>query len=254
MSAHLATLVAAALLLAACDLLPSNGPAGELAGEWRLVGGAHHGEPIPIPADAPITMTIDGVEVSGRAACNLYDGDVTLDDERITFSAMSTTEMGCDQPVMDAESAYLAALADVERWARDGERLTLASDAVELAYDHVPPTPNAPLVGTTWRLDGLVDGDAVASTMGNPAMLELRDDGTLTGTTGCRAFDGRYEVDDEAVRVSDLVNDDRACGDLTGQDEHVLAVIGDGFDYAIAGEQLRLTAGRLGLVYLADER
>lgn len=253
MTMRFAAALIAVLALGGCDLLMPPAGEGDLDGEWTLVGGVHGGDPVPIPDAAPITMTVDGSEIGGRAACNIYGGEFTLDGDRLSIGVMSMTEMGCEPAIMEAESAYVTALAGVDRWSRDGETLTLSGQTVELTYDLVPPTQDAALIGTTWRLDSLVDGDAVSSTMGDPATLELRDDGTLSGTTGCRTFDGRYELADSTVRVAELINDDRGCPDLAAQDEHVLAVIGEGFGYAIDGDQLILSDGRLGLVYLADE-
>ena len=253
MTMRIAAALVAVLALAGCDLLVPPAGESELDGEWTLVGGVHGGDPLPLPDDAPITMTVDGSEIGGRAACNTYGGEIALDGDRITIGAMSMTEMGCQPAIMEAEAAYVAALADVERWSRADEALTLSGETVELTYELVPPTPNAALIGTPWRLDGLVDGDAVSSTMGEPARLELRDDGTLSGTTGCRTFDGTYQLEDGAVRVTELINDDRGCPDVASQDEHVLAVITDGFSYAIEGDQLVVSDGRLGLVYFADE-
>lgn len=103
-------------------------------------------------------------------------------------------------------------------------------------------------------LDGLVDGDAVSSTIAGaaPGILELREDGTLTGSTGCRTFDGRYALDGSTLAISDLVTDDRACPDLAAQDEHVLAVLDGEVTVAIDGPQLTLTSGELGLIYRAE--
>lgn len=252
MTMRLVAALTAGLLLAACDLVPPA-DGGDLDGEWTLVDGTHDGEPLPIIDDAPITLTVEGTGVRGRAACNIYSGAATIDADRIGFGSMAVTEMGCDPAITDAEAAYLAALADVEHWSREGEALTLSGAAVELRYELIPPTPDADLVGTTWRLDSLARGDAVSSTMGEPATVEFADDGTMAGTTGCRTFQGRYELDGDAVRVSELINDDRACPGLEEQDEHVLAVLGDGFTYAVSGERLTLSAGQLGLVYVADE-
>jgi len=250
MSLRLAALVAAVLALASCSQPAPGGGASDLDGAWRLAGGTHGGDPIPMVDAAPITMTIDGTEVGGRAACNIYGGEISIDGQLVSIGAMSMTEMGCDGPVMESEAAYIAALGDVERFERAADVLTLSGELVELTYELVPPMPDADLAGTAWRLDALVEGDAVSSTMGEPAGLELRDDGTLSGHTGCRTFDGRYELTDGEVRVTDLVNDDRACADLARQDEHVLSVIGDGFSYAIDGHRLTLSDGDLGLVYL----
>lgn len=252
MSRRFAALVAAVLVLAACDLM-SSVTESDLDGSWRLTGGVHGGDPIPLIDDAPITMTVDGSEIGGRSACNHYGGQLAVDGRSISLGAMTMTEMGCDGPIMESEAAYIAALADVERFDRSGEALTFTGEGVELTYDLVPPTPDAALVGTTWTLDSLVQGDAVSSTMGEPAILELREDGTLSGTTGCRTFQGRYERSDDAVSVTELINDDRACPDLVRQDEHVLAVIDDGFSLAIDGNRLTLTDGEIGLVYFADE-
>lgn len=252
MTMRIAALVAAALVLAACGALAPGGRS-DLDGDWQLTGGVHGGDPIPLVDAAPITMSVDGTEVGGRSACNHYGGEIAIDGRSISIGAMTMTEMGCDAPVMASEAAYIAALADVERFGRAGETLTLTGAGVELTFELVPPTPDASLVGTAWVLDALVEGDAVSSTMGDPATLELREDGTLSGTTGCRTFDGRFELADDAVRVTDLVNDDRACPDLVRQDEHVLAVIGDGFRYTIDGNRLTLTDGGIGLGYLAAD-
>jgi heat shock protein HslJ len=254
MKLQLAAGMAGLVVLAGCAAIA---PAVEnrLDGEWRLTGGVHDGDPLPLPADAPITLVVADGEAGGRAACNSYAGTLSVDGDRLSIGATSLTEMGCDPAVMEAEGRYIAALSEAAGWERTGDVLTLSGETVELTYALVPPVADAALVDTLWTLDGLVDGDAVSSTVAGaePATLELRDDGTLSGTTGCRTFDGRYQAEGATVSVSGLVNDDRACPDVADQDEHVLAVIGDRWGYAIEGNRLTLSAGDLGLVYIADE-
>lgn len=139
------TLLAVLVLLAGCI---GTDPGGGLDGEWRLTSGTHDGADLPMPPHAPITMSVADGEISGRAACNLYSGTVELDGERILIGAMSVTEMGCDPPVMEAETAYLAALAEVTTWERAADRATLRGDGVELVFALVPPPKDAALVGT----------------------------------------------------------------------------------------------------------
>ncbi|HVM25283.1 MAG TPA: META domain-containing protein [Candidatus Limnocylindrales bacterium] len=249
MTTRIAAALTAAFFLAACGLVNGSGSDAGIDGEWRLSGGSHAGAPLPLVPAAPITMRLDGDEIGGTAACNHYGGNVDIGDGRIGIGSLAVTEMGCDGPVMESEAAYLAALAAVDRFERRGNSLTLSGEGVELTYAFVPPTPDAALIGPTWLLDGIIEGDAVSSTMGDPATLELHEDGTLSGTTGCRTFDGRYTVSDDGISVSQLANDDRACPGLEVQDEHVLDVIADGFAYEIAGDRLTLTAGDIGLVY-----
>ena len=116
-----------------------------------------------------------------------------------------------------------------------------------------PPIADAPLAGTLWRLDSLVIGDAVSSTMGEVATLELAEGGTISGFTGCRSFSGRYEIaGGSAIEIRSLVNDDRPCADaLQAQDDHVLGVLRQPLTVAIDGNRLTLTSrdGDLGLGY-----
>ncbi len=252
----------ALVLLVACRALPGTGgpvpgstvPSDfDLNGTWQLQTGTHDGATLPIIAGSPITMTIDAAQVGGRAACNTYGGTIDLDGASVTISALSMTEMGCDQPVMAAEAAYIAALADVTDAERSDAELRLHGDGVELTYSLVPQVADAELTGTTWILDSLMSGNAVSTVGGDPATLEFTDDGTFTGGTGCRGFGASYAAAGAQVTVSDFVNDDRGCAEgLTPQDEHVLEVLVNGFSVAIDGNRLTLMNGALGLGYTAQ--
>lgn len=251
--------VVALVLLVGCRALPGTGgptpgstaPSDfDLNGTWQLQTGTHDGATLPIIADSPITMTIDGAQVGGRAACNTYGGTIDIDGASVTIGAMSMTEMGCDQPVMAAEAAYVAALADVTDAERSDAELRLHGDGVELNYSLIPPVADAELIGTTWILDSLISGNAVATVGGDPATLEFTDDGTFTGGTGCRRFGASYATAGAQVTVTELLNDDRGCAEgLTPQDEHVLEVLVNGFSVAIDGNRLALMSGALGLGY-----
>lgn len=106
---------------------------------------------------------------------------------------------------------------------------------------------------TTWTLETLVDGDVAMAPMGEPATLELRADGTFSGSTGCRPFDGQWVERGEQLLATTFAMGDVACpAELSDQDGHVVTVIGDGFVPTIDGDRLTLTdAGGLGLVYRA---
>lgn len=236
----------AAAVLSACVVV------SEADGSWQLVEGTHDGEPVPLVEGAPITMTVGGTGVSGFAACNHYGGEMIFQGRRVLLDGITLTEMACDEPAMESETAYVAALSGVDQFERLGQSLVLRGDAVELTYELVPTGPAAELVGTTWVLDATVEDETTASVLGVIATLELLDDGTLRGSTGCRSFEGRYEVEGDAVRVSDLTNDQGECADLAGQNEHVLSVIADGFEWVVDANRLTLTDGAIGLIYFAQ--
>jgi heat shock protein HslJ len=133
--------------------------------------------------------------------------------------------------------------------------MTLAGEGVELVFERLAPPPTAAIVGTAWVLDSLISGDAVSSVAGEPATLRLDADGTFVGSTGCRGFGGRWIEANGEILFADFTMDLRGCPpELTGQDDHVVSVLGDGFRAAVDGQRLTLTStGAEGLGYLAAQ-
>jgi heat shock protein HslJ len=125
---------------AGCALVP-DGTAHQ-DGPWQLTNGVHRGERVPVVQPGSITMTIDAGEIGGRAACNIYGGTIESNRGRITISALSMTEMACEEDLMASEAAYMAALADVATAQRSDGELVLAGPDVELRFTLVPPTPD----------------------------------------------------------------------------------------------------------------
>ena len=247
-------IAALALLIAGCSLFPGLANAA-LDGEWQLQAGTNQGAAIPIPAGSRITLTINGGDVGGISACNHYGGTLEINGTTIKISALSMTEMACQDEIMAAEAAYLAALPRVTTAARQGDSLVLSGPQVELRFVRIQPVENAALVGTNWTLESLISGEVVSSVAGEPATLQLSADGTLAASTGCREVTGRYTISGAQVNVTLDPYDLFACAEPLGaQDTQVLAVIGaaDGFAVAIQGDSMTLAAGNQGLGYRVD--
>ncbi len=238
------------LLLSGCSLL-HGGTSASVDGQWKLQSGTNQGQPVPIVAGSQITLNVDGTQVAGSAACNAYGGGVKVAGSSVAFSALSMTEMACQEDLMASEAAYLAALPRVTTAVRNGDSLVLTGPQVELRYARVAPVPNADFVGTTWVLESLISGETASSTVAG-ATLQLRGDGTLSATTGCREVTGRYTLSEGQVQVTldpyDLIGCAAPLGD---QDAHILGVLSKGFAASIDGDRLTLTAGNGGLSYRA---
>lgn len=233
---------------------PSTSAAADPQGSWVLVSGTTPAGEIPIVDDHPITLTIEGSSIGGTAACNGYGGRLAATGAGVEIRDLAWTAMACmPDEVMAAEAAYTQALPAVRVMRRDGDQLVLEGVDLELRFDALPPPPTADLVDTTWTLETLVDGDVAMAPMGEPATLELRADGTFSGSTGCRPFDGQWVERGEQLLATTFAMGDVACpAELSDQDGHVVTVIGDGFVPTIDGDRLTLTdAGGLGLVYRA---
>lgn len=228
----------------------------EIDGGWRLVDGRGPDGPIPKGDDIDITLVIDGTSVSGRSACNQYFAEVRRGNGSFEVEGVGGTEMACATRVMEAEQRYLDAFQRVDSQRMEGEVLVLSGPQVELLYREIPPVPTAELVGTKWRLNGLVYGRGADGTVSSaePATLTLMDDGRLIGTTGCRKLEGRWEDRSGVIAVPELSASGRCPADLEEQDDHVVQVIGDEFTVEIEGGSLtvwdRLSPN--GLMYVAD--
>jgi len=234
---------------------PAGSEPADVEGPWALVAGTVDGNAIPLVDGHPITIRFDGTEVGGTAACNSYGGRVTSVDARLTITDLGMTDMACEAAVMAAESAYIGALVKVTRIAAVDDELILDGDDVAMRFERLPLPPTADLVDTVWRLDSVFVGDVASSPLGEPATLELRSDGSLHGSTGCRTFDGTWIEAGEQIDAPTLRMNEAECpAELAAQDSHVTSVIGDGFVPTIADGLLTLVdPGGVGLVYRAGE-
>jgi heat shock protein HslJ len=236
-----------ALLASACGL----GPVADLDGEWILQRGTVGGNPLQLVAGSQVSLRIDGSEVGGTAACNSYGGEMERDGDRVTIGTLSMTEMACDEPTMALEAAYLDGLSRADTARRDADQLRLTGPATELDFTLLQPTPDADPVGTQWRLESLITGDAVSSVFGE-ASLELAQDGTVSGSTGCRSFGGSYTLEGDELAISDLVVDLRACDEASaGQDGQVLGLLEGPLRVTVSGDRMTLMGGANGLDYRA---
>jgi heat shock protein HslJ len=240
-----------ALLLSGCSLL-SHGAAASLDGQWQLQAGTNQGQPIPIVAGSRITLNIDGTQVGGSAACNMYGGTIQVEGSSVAISALSMTEMACQENLMASEAAYLAALPRVTTVALSGETLVLSGPAVELRYTPVAPVADADPIGTTWILESLINGETASSTVA-AATLQLSADGRMAASTGCRQVTGSYTISKQQLVITLDPYDAIACAEpLGGQDTHVLDVLTNSPQIGIDGNRLTLSAGDKGLDYRAE--
>ncbi len=240
------------VLAAACGGAGAGGGQIEPDGPWLLSSGTSGGNPIQLIDSHPVTLVVDGSRISGTAACNGYGGNWSLNGSAVTISEVAQTEMACEpMETMDLERTFLEALTKVDTAAIVDDQLVLTGSDIELRFDEQQPAPTADLLGTVWALDSLVSGDVVSSVTGDPT-LEFYSDGSFIGTTGCRNLTGNYEEAGAGIDVPIMSAHGDCTPDLADQDDHIVNVIGDGFDAAIEGGTLTLTiAGGDGLVYRA---
>lgn len=246
-------------LLAGCSVLIvalACGEGGQVSpevaaeGSWQLVSGTVRDEPVPLVTGSRITLTIEGERATGRAACNRYGGTILIDGDAVSLGEIFRTAMACQPAVNSSEQAYFSALRLVDVGTRDDAALVFSGAETVLRFSPLPRVPEAALLGDRWRLERMIDGDTSVTVGGEQATLRLRADGTLSASTGCRQLTGTYVVEGDEILATELAAEGRCHGDLSDQDAHIIAVLGDGFTVAIEGNHLTLmSTGNLGLAY-----
>lgn len=180
---------------------------GELAGRTFLSDVVtEDGQPRELVAGTRIDLTFhDDGRLTANAGCNTMGATTTITADRIEVGdGLSITEMGCEPARHDQDAWLVDLLAAGPTYALDGERLTLTAGTATIELvDREVADPDRPLEGTTWTLDGLVDGDAVGTVPGDVAATVTFADGTVTiEGTGCNGGGGSYTLDEAAHEVT----------------------------------------------------
>jgi heat shock protein HslJ len=247
--------LAVTVLPTACgDQVGTAAESLDIAGSWHLVEGRDAEGDLDL-GHRQVTLAVEDGAASGTSACNMYGANVHVEGETVRFAEIGGTEMACEPDVMELERRFLAVLGAVEAGERDGDVLRLSDADATLTFARDAPLDDAALVGTTWALESLVDQEAASSVVPG-GELRFLEGGVLTGSSGCRAVRGHYEVHGQRVSVSELDAGDPHAGacmpDAEAQHGHVVDVLREGFAVHVEGDRLTLTSPQgLGLALRA---
>ena len=136
---------------------------------WRLTGWSVSSKD---PNDFTITAEFADGRIGGTSAVNQYGGPYTADDDgSFSVGELMSTMMAGPEPDMDAERVYLELLAQVDRFAVDGDELTLSggSGNIALIYTRSAASPGGLTgAGSQWQ------ESALAARMSSTAARALR--------------------------------------------------------------------------------
>lgn len=224
--------------------------AGSLIGAWKLT--AYGPADAPTPAvegvDAGLTFNEDGT-VSGSSGCNGLGGDYTVEGDQIIFGEFVSTLMACDDPIMAQEEAAHKVMTGTATYQIEGDTLTITNNDTVMVLTRttpgvVEPTAPASLIGT-WKLTSFGLAGTLSSALADvEAILTFNDDGTLTGTSGCNDFGGKYVVDGDQITFNEVVSTLKLCDTpLMEQEEAMTLALTETATYQLEGNTLTITNG-----------
>jgi len=230
---------------------------------WYLVAFNEGGSSLSIKPGTQITAFFDAQKkVSGSAGCNQYTASYESTLNSLFIKAPATTKMSCTEPagIMTQETVYLTTIQGAGGYSISGNMLTVTDGGGQaiLTYSTVPPyvmTP-APLTGTTWYLNSIVDSQGQIWSPGAayPVSLLFSTDGNVGGKSGCNSYSGSYTTTGNSLTISDkFAVTLMYCGEPGVMDLETtyLAILPQMKMYKITGTELTLSdgTGKITLLY-----
>ncbi len=234
-----------AVALSGCTLM-SSGSGGTLEGvTWTLTSYFADGSTNGVAEEAAIDATFQSTDsvVSGSAGCNRYSGPYEASGSQLTFGALATTQMACDEETNALERLYLASLAAARTYTATAESLTIynADGQSILVYAVAKP---GELTGVTWHATGINNGrgGVVSVAAGTDPTATFDAAGTVSGDAGCNQFSGAAVVDGTSIAIGPLSSTKMACADPAASEQETayLAALEAATTVQLQGSKLEL--------------
>ena len=223
--------------------------------EFLSVNVTDGGAPRPLVPDTRIRLNFSGANLRASAGCNSIGGTYRVEGSRLVFEGGGMTEMGCDQARHDQDDWLVAFLASKPVARLTGNDLTLESGSVVMTLrDRTVVEPDANIVGPTWTLVSIIQGDAVSSVpQGQSATLKFNADGSFELFAGCNRGGGTWKAVGGGIDFSAIMLTKMACdGPASAIESAMLGVLeADSNSAAIKSNILTLQAGANGLQFEA---
>jgi heat shock protein HslJ len=212
---------------------------------------------ITLADGAVLRISFDDGRISVSGGCNGMGGDVTFEGDAMTVGPMMSTQMACDQPLMDQDSAVQAFLTAGTTVSVDGDTITITgtfdgADASITLLDREVADPDRPLADTAWTVTGVISSDAISSGWGSAVATLTIVDGQAQVNTGCNRGMASVTVDEAAgtITFGPLALTKRMCDDDAMRlEQEVTRVLTGTATYSIEAGSLTLMNGTDGLQF-----
>jgi heat shock protein HslJ len=136
MKKYLLFLLLVSLLLSAC----SAGEEKSLNGIWTLTAYGPPSATIPVASGSQASITFnDDRKVNGNSGCNSFGGEYKVDGSQVTFNALASTLMACQEPLMSQEGIVFQVLDGTASYKIDGDTLTITNAGMALVFKSGEP-------------------------------------------------------------------------------------------------------------------
>lgn len=206
-------------------------------------------EGFELPEGSELQLAFDGLGVRMSGGCNSGSADYDIEDGVLIVDSMATTEMACEQALMDLDANVAALLAAKPTIRLVGDDLTITSAGTVLRMkDASVENPDRPIEGTLWVVTSVLQGDtATGGFDGSNATVQFVD-GTARVFAGCNRGSGPATIGATAIDFGPIGMTKMACPQPQMELEmSVMIVLQGSVTYRIEDDQLTLLNGDRGL-------
>lgn len=207
--------------------------------QWRPISLA--GRNLEDPGRAFLRFEAGG-SLHANDGCNAVGGTWKAEANGLSIRLGPSTLMACPPPIDEHAQAFREALGATQRFAREGNRLSLVGrDGATLAV--FTPTEPERLAATAWRVHSLInDRHSISGVPEAPTLrIEFGADGSVSGDAGCNTFRGSYTVSGDALSLSPLRTTRKACPEpVMALEAQLLAALGRVATFRLGHHELDL--------------
>jgi heat shock protein HslJ len=186
-----------------------------------------------------------------QAGCNSMGSPYTVDGATLVVDAISSTEMGCDAPLMAQDQLLAELLGSSPILRLEGDVLVMETPERSITFlDREVADPDRPLEQTTWTLTGVISGDSVSSVPADAIATLSISDATVLVNTGCNTGSAPVTVTGDALTFGPLALTKMACdAPLMDLESQITAVLSGTATYEIEAATLTVRNGDAGLTF-----
>lgn len=225
--------------------LASPQPPAAPEGRWQVVELDGYGEGLapPIEAGELTLWLLDDGLAEGTTGCGRFNAGWSLDDGRLSLGVAPTGHLGCGEQKTAEAVAFSTALGSVSAWrpASDGDGLELVDDTGRVRVVLAPVLVLEPTGVWTVTRYARADGSLVKPDAGAPMAVDFEADGSISGSTGCRPFEGTYWREGQAITIGPIETVGPGCEQARRRPERrLLAALGEAYHWQREDEVMTL--------------
>ena len=182
--------------------------------------------------------------LQGSTGCGRFEGGYSLEGELLWLGVAPTGHLGCREDRTAEAIGLSAALDAVRSWrvAADGGAMELLDERDAVRVVLLPLTGAGPVGEWSVASYAKADGTLVEPDPEAPMSMVLGADGSASGSTGCRLFEGAYRLAGESIAIGPVETVGLRCEQPERKAERrLLAVFGEASYWERTDEVLTLS-------------